>query len=331
MPTRSRAPRVPATMKAAAIDRFGPPSVLKLRDLPTPEPETDQILIAVHTAGVGGWDAEIRAGEWPPPGGRKRFPMVLGMDGAGTVVAKGSRVRRFAIGDRVWAFNSDGGGFSAQYVVVDADNAGRLPKRMTLRAAGAGSATGLTAFQGVADHAEVRRGQTVLVFGATGAVGTLAVQFAAARGARVIATATGRKATELVRSLGARVAIDARSRDAADDLRSAAPDGIDVVLALAGGRGLERLLEQVSRGGRIVFPNGVEPEPERRSGARLISYDAEGGADAFARLTRASEQARLKVPIAGAFTLAKAADAHRRVKQGHVLGRVVLAVRRGEN
>src|SRR4051794_32175933 len=103
MPTRTTKAAVPRTMKAAAIDRFGPPSVLKLSDLPTPEPEADQILIAVHTAGVGGWDAEIRAGEWPLPGPRKRFPMVLGMDGAGTVVAKGSRVRRFAIGDRVWS------------------------------------------------------------------------------------------------------------------------------------------------------------------------------------------------------------------------------------
>lgn len=329
MPTRSAVTRVPATMKAAVIDRYGPPSVLKLRDLPTPEPEADQILIAVHTAGIGVWDAEMRAGEWRPPG-RQEFPRVIGLDGSGTVAAKGARVRRFAIGDRVWAYDEHAG-FHAQYVAVDADNAGRVPTRMTLRAAGAGSVTGLTAFQGVADHAEVRRGQTVLVFGATGAVGTLALQFAAARGTRVIATATGRKATELVRSLGARVAIDARSSDAVDELRSAAPDGIDIVLAFAGGRNLERMLDLVSRGGRIVYPNGVEPEPQRRPGIRLISYDAEGGAEEFARLARASEQARLKVPIAAAFPLAKAADAHRRVMQPHVLGRVVLAVRRGDD
>ena len=127
-------------------------------------------------------------------------------------------------------------GFYAQYVAVDADNAGRVPKRMSLRVAGAGAVTGLTAYQGVADHAEVRRGETVLVFGATGAVGSLAVQFAASRGARVIGTGTGRKANELVRGLGARAVIDARSRTAVDDLRDAAPDGVDVVLAFAGGR-----------------------------------------------------------------------------------------------
>ena len=321
---------VPDTMKAAAIDRFGPPSVLKLHELPTPEPRPDQILIAVHTAGVGSWDAEMRAGEWRPPG-RAKFPRVLGLDGAGIVVAKGNRVRRFRIGDRVWAYDYEHAGFYAQYVAVDADNAGRVPKRMTLRDAGAAAVTGLTALQGVVDHAEVRRGQTVLVFGATGAVGTLALQFARWRGARVIATATGRKATELVRRLGARVAIDARSRDAVDALSAAVRDGIDVVLAFAGGRALERLLELVRRGGRVVFPNGVEPEPERRAGVRVRSYDAAVGASEFSQLARTAERARLRVPIAGKYALSQAADAQRRVDHGQVLGRVVLSVRRDEN
>jgi NADPH:quinone reductase-like Zn-dependent oxidoreductase len=315
-------------MKAAAIGRFGGPSVLKLHELPTPEPEPNQIVIQVHTAGVGSWDASIRRGEWKKPG-RPRFPRVLGVDGSGVVVAKGSRVRRFAIGDEVWAYDYEDGGFYAQYVAVDDDNAGRLAKRLSLRDAGAAAVTGLTALQGVADHAEIRRGETVLVFGATGAVGSLAVQFAKARGARVIATATGRKATELVRRLGAKVAIDARNRAAPDELGAAAPDGVDVVLAFAAGRDLERLLELVPRGGRIVYPNGVEPEPEKRSGVRVKSYDAEVGADKFAALTRAAEKARLKVPIAGTFPLARAADAHRRL-EGHVLGRLVIAVRRNE-
>ena len=331
MPRAKRATHeaIPATMQAAAIDRFGGPSVLKLHELPTPELGPDQVLIAIHTAGVGTWDAEIRDGSWRKPG-RPRFPRVLGLDGAGVVVAKGNRVRRLAIGDRVWAYDYEDGGFYAQYVAVDADRAGRVPKRMSLRDAGAAAVTALTALQGVADAADVRRGQTVLVFGATGAVGTLALQFAASRGARVIATATGRKATELVRRLGARVAIDARSRDAVDRLDAAAPDGVDVVLAFAGGRELERLLELVPRGGRIVYPNGVEPEPERRAGVRMKSYDAAVGADELAALVRATERARLRVPIAAQYPLGRAADAHRRLKQRHVIGRVVLAVRRGD-
>jgi NADPH2:quinone reductase len=90
------------------------------------------------------------------------------------------------------------------------------------------------------------------------------------------------------------------------------------------------LLDFVSRGGRIVYPNGVEPEPEKRAGVRVESYDAAASAEDFARLARAVEGARLRVPIAGTYPLARAADGHRRVEEGHVLGRVVLAVRRGE-
>lgn len=97
-------------MKAAAIDRFGPPSALKLHTLPVPRPGPRQVLVELHAAGVGGWDESIRDGSWKPDG-RTRFPLVLGTDGAGIVVARGARVRRVHIGDRVYGyepFNSKG-------------------------------------------------------------------------------------------------------------------------------------------------------------------------------------------------------------------------------
>src|SRR5512145_2941344 len=106
MPTTSaatRRPSVPATMKAAAIDRFGPPSVLALHTLPVPETGPGDVLIEMRAAGVGVWDARIRDGSWSPTR-RPRFPLVLGTDGAGVVVSRGSRVRRFDIGERVWAY-----------------------------------------------------------------------------------------------------------------------------------------------------------------------------------------------------------------------------------
>ena len=329
MPSRSAATTVPATMKAVAIDRYGPARVLQLHELDTPEPEPHQILIQTHTAGIGSWDAEMRGGSWKPPG-RPKFPRVLGLDGSGVVVAKGARVKRFRLGDRVWAYDYEHAGFYAQYVAVNATLAARVPDRLSLREAGAAAVTGLTALQCVA-KADVRRGQNVLVYGATGGLGTLALQFAAARGARVIATATGRKATDLVRRLGAKVAIDARRNDAADRLDSAAPDGVDVVLAFAGGRGLERLLERVRRGGCVAYPNGVDPEPQAPDGVRVKSFDAAAGPDEFAQLSRAVTSAKLEVPIDRQYPLARAADAHRRVEQEHVLGRIVLAVQRADD
>ena len=309
------------------MDRFGPPSVITLHRLPRPVPGPGEVLIAMHAAGVGAWCTDIRDGSWRPFG-RPRFPLVLGTDGAGVVVAK-SRVRRLNVGDRVWAYHhaNPKGGFYAEYVAVPHRHAGRVPRRLDLLQAGAGAVTGLTALQGV-DALKLRRGETVLVFGATGAVGTLAVQFAKRRRARVLATASGPTAAALVRKLGAAAVIDARRSGVIEHLRALAPRGLDAVLALAGGAALEECLNLVRPGGRVAYPNGVEPEPPRRPRVRLLSYDAVAGPREFARLARAADEVRLRVPIAAAYSLAQAAHSHRRVERGHVRGRIALRIRR---
>jgi NADPH2:quinone reductase len=318
------------TMKAAAIDRFGPPSVLKVHTFPVPEPGPGEVLIALRAAGVGIWDADIRAGWWPE--GRPKFPLILGTDGAGVVAAKGSKARRFKIGDRVWAYEfiNPKGGFYAEDVTVNAQHVARVPRRLDLLHAGASAVTGLTALQGIDDQLHVQRGDTVLIFGASGAVGTLAVQFAKRRGARVIGTARGRAATKLVKKLGANAVIDPSKKKAFEQLRALAPDGIHAALALAGGRTLEPLLDLMRRGGRVAYPNGVEPEPRRRPKVRVISYDGIVSPRHFERLNRAVKQARLQVPIAAIYPLAQAARAHERLKRGHVLGRIALRIRRGK-
>src|SRR5580765_4362643 len=124
-----RSPRgIPDTMKAAAVDRFGPPSALTLHDVPVPRPGPRDVLIAIDTAGIGSWDASIRDGSLRRPG-RPRFPLVPGVDGAGIVVAKGARVRRVHLGDRVYAyeFGNRQGGFYAQFAAARAEHVGRVP------------------------------------------------------------------------------------------------------------------------------------------------------------------------------------------------------------
>lgn len=320
---------VPATMEAAAIDRFGPASLLKVHRLAVPKPGPNQVLIEVHAAGVGIWDAQTRDGKWAE--GSEQFPLVLGADGAGVVVARGERVRRLSIGESVWAYQyaNPKGGFYAEYTAVDADNAAPIPKSLDLLHAGAGAVTSLTAQQGIDDHLKVKSAETVLIFGAAGAVGTLAVQFAKLRGARVIGIVRGEDARKLVRELGADAAIDSRSEDFVDQLRALTPDGIDAVLALVGGKALEQCLELMREGGRVAYPTGVEPEPQRRPKLQLLSYDAEAGPRQFARVGQAAEKAGLQVPIAAAFPLAQAANAHERIESGHVLGRIVLRIRQG--
>ena len=317
---------VPETMRAAAIDRFGGPEVLTVRVLPVPRIDPDEVLIAVHTAGVGSWDAEMRAGWWPE--GRPRFPLVLGTDGSGTVAAVGSRVRRLRRGQRIYSYSfaNPKGGFYAEYVAVAAEKAAPFPNRLGLKEAGAIPTTGLTALQGI-EHLRLKKRESMIVHGASGGVGTLALQFAKLRGVRVLATASGRDGTALARRLGADQAVDGRQEDVEAAARKFAPDGIDAVLATAGGKPLEQCLRAVRRGGRVAYPNGVEPAPSRWPGVKIIVYDAEVGVREFQRLDKAVESAKPKVVIAAAFPLEEARKAHERIEAGHVLGKVVLRIR----
>ena len=314
-------------MRAAAIDRFGGPRALSIHELPVPSVGPREVLIAVYTAGVGGWDADMRGGWWPE--GRPRFPLILGTDGAGRVAAVGARVRRFKVGDRVWAYSfpNPKGGFYAEYAAVRADNVAPVPRPLDLRHAGAAAATAMTALQGVDDALQVRKGEAVIVHGAAGGVGSLAIQFAKRRGARVLATASGRDGLALVRRLGADAAVDGRREDITAAARRFAPEGIDAVLAFAGGKALARCLDALRRGGRVAYPNGVEPAPKKRRGLRVMSYDGLPGMTEFRRLNRAVEAARLQVPIDSVYRLADAARAHERLAKGHVLGKVVLRIR----
>ena len=313
-------------MKAAALARFGPPSVLTLHELPVPSPGPREVLIAIDTAGVGTWDASIRDGSWRTPG-RPRFPLVPGTDGAGTIVATGSRVTRFRVGDCVYAyeFGNRQGGFYAEFVVADADHVGRVPGALSLRDAGAAATIGLTALQGIR-RLRLRPQDTVLIFGASGAVGTMAVQFAAQQRAHVIATASGKTAARLVRRLGANAIIDARQDAAIDRLRELSGEGIDAVFALAGGTELERCLDFVRQGGRVVHPNGIEPVPRRRRTFQIQTFDAEASPTEFASLNRRLSRSGIRVPIAATYPLARVADAHRRLDRGRIAGRIVLRI-----
>jgi NADPH:quinone reductase-like Zn-dependent oxidoreductase len=321
------APAVPKTMRAAVIERFGGPEVFTFESVPVPAPGPGEVLIAVNTAGVGGWDADMRGG-WSP-GGDPAFPLILGSDGSGHVAAVGSRVRRFQTGDAVYAysFGNPKGGFYAQYVAVNASNVAPAPPSLTLREAGAIPATGLTALQGIDGALRLRRGESIVILGASGGVGTLAVQFATLRGARVLAIASGDDGVALVRGLGAHTAIDGRHADIHAAGQKFAPDGVECVLALTGGKSLERCIELIRRSGRLAYPNGVEPAPDKVRGIEVVAYDAKAGTREFEHLNRAVERANLRVPIAGEYPLEDAGKAHERLANGHVLGKLVLRIR----
>jgi NADPH:quinone reductase len=315
------------TMKAAAIDHPGGPEVLTLHTVPVPRPGADEVLIEMSTAGVGPWDIDVRErlDYWK----NRKYPLVLGVDGSGTVAAVGSAVRGFKVGDAVYAYVWDNprGGFYAEYVAVAAKAVGHVPPGMSLRDAGAGAVTALTALQGIDDALHLKSGETLLIHGAAGGVGSLAVQFAKLRGARVLATVTGDDGAAFVRALGADALVDGRHGDIRGAARAFAPGGVDAVLALAGGDALEACIDSLRPGGRAAYPSGVRPEPKAGAGTRIVRYDAIAAPAEYTRLNAAIEAAKLKVPIAAEYPLADAAKAHERMAAGHVLGKIVLRIR----
>jgi len=319
---------LPQTMKAAAIDRTGGPEVITLHTLPVPKPAADEVVIAIDTAGVASWDVYLRT--HPQAIKHSAFPLVLGTDGAGTVAAVGEKVKRFKVGDQVYSYSWDNphGGFYAEYVAVPAERVGHVPQGLTLQQAGAVATTGLTAIQGIDDALRLKAGDTLIIHGASGGVGSLALQFAKLRGVKVLATASGEDGLTLVKGLGADAVVDGRKGNILAAARTFAPAGVDAVLAFAGGDSLERCVEALRAGGRIAYPYGVKPDPRPRDDtAAVIRYNAVPGPQEFERLNRAIGAVKLKVPIEAEFPLAQADKAQARVEAGHVLGKIVLRIR----
>jgi NADPH:quinone reductase len=316
-------PAIPETMRAAAIDRFGGPEVIRMQSLPVPKPGPGQVLIQLDSAGIGVWDPYVREGELKV--GEPQFPLVIGNDGAGTVVDVGAEVERFHAGDRVYAFAMEGG-FYAEYAAVNQDEVALIPPALSPDQAGALGADGITALRGLEDQLQLRMGEKLLVFGASGGIGHIAVQLAKRLGVDVLAVASGADGAELVRRLGADAAIDGRREDAASAARQFAPLGLDAALVLVNGQGLDDALAVVRKGGRIAYPNGVEPVPQAPEGVRLVAYDGDASPEAFDRLNRLIEAGPFHLELGRIYPLEEAGQAHRELSQHH-LGKLALRVR----
>jgi NADPH2:quinone reductase len=315
------------TMRAAAIDRFGGVETLKMQTLPLPQVGPDEILIRVKSAGVGAWDPWEREGEFAKMFETEpRFPYVLGSEGAGTVAAVGERVRDFKEGDRVYAvrpFEKHKDGFYAEYAAVNAQDAARIPDKLTTEQAGAALADAVTGLRGLDDVLGVKRGESVMIFGASGGIGHMAVQLAKRIGARVFAVASGDDGVALAKRLGADVVVNGRKEDVAAAARKFAPSGMDAALITAGGEVAEKAMMSVREGGRVAYPNGVEPVPKARPTVKVTSYDGEADRNIIDKLNRLIEAGPFEVHVARTFPLEQAVEAHRALDQ-HYLGKLAL-------
>ncbi|MBC8142271.1 MAG: NADP-dependent oxidoreductase [Armatimonadetes bacterium] len=313
-------------MQAAVIHRFGSVENIVVQTLPVPEVRSGEVLIKVEVAGIGSWDAEEREGEYAEYLGVPEFPYCLGWDGAGVVAAVGAGVDRFNIGDPVYATvfpGSRGGGFYAEYVTVEAEYVSSVPDGLTLTQAGVMGWDVLTARSGIEDVLNVKPGESLMIFGASGGIGHMAVQLAKRLGVRVLAIASGDDGVALARQLGADAVVNGRKDDVVAVAREFAPAGLDAALVTAGGEAVEKALDAVRDGGRIAYPNGVTPPPKPRPGIHISSYDASRGAEATAKLHRLIAVAPFEVHVAHTFPIKEVAEAHRALGE-HYLGKLAL-------
>jgi NADPH:quinone reductase-like Zn-dependent oxidoreductase len=312
-------------MRAAAIDHFGSPDMVHTEQLPVPKLAQHDVLVRVAVAGVGTWDPDLVSGSYEDI--EAKFPRVLGSDGAGTVVAVGARVRRFAPGDRVygWGYANKKGGFFAEYAVLDEHKVAAIPDRLTFEQAGVLAVSGITALQGLEQLELTGRGERIAVFGANGGLGHIAVQLAKAMGLRVFAVASRDDGIALVKRLGADAVAKGHDKALVRKLRAFAPGGLDGALVFVGADGWEDPLSLIKDGGVVAWPNGVEPAPTVHAGAIGRSYDGEPSRAAFDRLAELIAHGPFHVEVSARFGLDATGQAIAAVQQHH-LGKVAVVV-----
>ena len=319
-------PSTMPTMRAAAIDRFGGPETIVMHMLPVPEAGPDEVLIRIESAGVGEWDPFEREGGFVKMlGMTPTFPYVLGTDGAGTITAVGKQVTGFKEGDRVYgaALANPKGGFYAEYTSVKGEYVSRIPDKLSVEQAGVMLSDAVTGLRGLDDILRVKRGESVMIFGASGGIGHMAVQLAKRMGARVFAVASGDDGVSLAKRLGADAVVNGHRDDIAEAAREFAPRGVDAALVTAGGEAADQALTAMRNGGRVAHPNGVEPAPKAPPGVKLTAYDGEPDREIIDKLNRLIEAGPFEVHIARTFSLEQAADAHRALDEHH-LGKLAL-------
>ncbi|MFF8278036.1 NADPH:quinone reductase [Streptomyces lateritius] len=322
-------------MRAAYIEELGPPDAIQYGELDAPRPGPTDVLVDVMATTVNPVDTFVRSGLFRTP---LPFPFVIGRDLVGRVAETGAGVHDFAVGDLVWS-NSLGHegrqGAAAEQAVVAADRLYRLPAGVDAETAVAVVHPAATAYLGLFTHGRVRAGETVVVAGAAGNVGSAMVVLAARAGARVIATARQRDAS-YVSSLGAAEVFDYTDPEVHELIRKAAPDGVDVYLDASGTNDLAHSVDVLARRGRIVLLAGARTQPVLPAGRLymkdgtiagfVISHAATAElAEAAETINRLLAAGLLRPREVEVRPLSEAAEVHRRIEtHGPHGSRIVL-------
>jgi NADPH2:quinone reductase len=320
-------------MKAIQVQQFGGPEVLQLLEVPTPKPGPGQILVRVHAAGVNPYDTYMRAGTYAI---KPELPYTPGSDAAGTVEAMGDGVKKVKVGDRVYTAKTLSGAY-AEFALTDESQVEPLPEKISFAQGSGLWVPYATAYTALYHHAHARASETVLVHGASGGVGTAAIQFARAAGMTVLGTAGSQRGLDLILKEGADQAFDHSKPEHADQiLNFTGRRGVDVILEMAAHVNLATDLKLLATNGRaIVIGNRgeitINPRDlmSRRASVRgftLWATTASETADIHAAIAAGLENGALRPVVGKEIPLKDAALAHQEVLAPGSFGKIVLVV-----
>lgn len=326
---------LPQQMRVVEISAPGGPEVLRAGTRPVPAPQSGEVLIKVAVTGVNGPDLMQRKGLYPPPAGASDL---LGLEVSGEVVALGKQVERWSVGDRLIGL-TNGGGY-AEYCAVDARHCLPVPQGVDWREAGSLPETFFTVWSNVFMGAGLAAGETLLVHGGAGGIGSTAIQLGKAFGAKVIATDSPAERCKFCRELGADRVIDYRQEDFVEIVRQ--EGGAHVILDIVGGPNIERNFKAATHDGRIIqlaFALGSKVEINlmpvmlkrlRYTGSTLRTRTAEFKASVAQELETKVwpliESGKIKPVVHATFPLAEAGKAHALMESSAHIGKIVLTV-----
>jgi NADPH:quinone reductase-like Zn-dependent oxidoreductase len=307
-------------IRKVRIHHFGGPEVLRIDDLEPSMPDALQVLVNVKAASVNPVDFKIRSGKYPAVQ-EDRLPYTLGRDVSGIVEKCGAQATQFQVGDEVLGMVNIGGGGYAQKAVLDQPALTRKPALLDHIHAASIPLAGTTAWQGLFRYGQLKAGQSVLIHGGAGGVGHFAIQFAKAKGARVITTVSSEN-VEFAQRLGADIVIDYKKQRFEDYAKD-----IDLVLDLIDGETRERSWQLLKHGG-ILVSTLTEPSQERamQQGVSAMRYTVEANGGDLAKIVELVASGKVKPHVHKQFPLEQVTEALNSVEHGGSVGKIVLAL-----
>ncbi len=310
-------------MKAAYIEEFGGPDNIKTGSLEKPEPGDGEVLIKVEAAGVNPVDAAVVKGmlnEVIPAD----FPAIPGWDVAGVVEERGYSARRFETGDQVYAYARRPKikhGTFAQYIALPESYVAKRPQKTSAAEAGGIPLVGLTAYQSLFDAGKLQEGETLLILGASGGVGSMAIQLAKWKGANVIGVA-GTSNQEYMKEMGADHTIDYTKGDVGEAVSKIAPDGVDLIFHCSRGDSLKQSADTIKRNGRLI--SITNSKPERREDIYFEYVFVEPNAVQLKQLARLADDGHLNIHVSKTYNLDDTAEALAKIETLHTRGKIII-------